>query len=71
MPLVVETLNTNQEQNDYEIPWSLRDIISHFFGREISEMQDASREWHQNVDFDGVATHPMAVFEFLVSEWDE
>ena len=50
-PLIVEPYNANQERNDYEIPWSLRDIIadervSHFFGREISELRDAFREWN-------------------------
>ncbi|KAF8888157.1 hypothetical protein CPB84DRAFT_1816551 [Gymnopilus junonius] len=49
--LTLEPFNAASEQNDYEIPWSLRDIIadervSHFFGREISELRDAFREWH-------------------------
>jgi hypothetical protein len=34
-----------------QIPWSLRDVIAdervaHLFGREISELRDAFREWH-------------------------
>jgi len=49
--LHVEPFNANQEQNDYEIPWSLRDIIadervSHLFSRDIAELRDAFREWH-------------------------
>ncbi|KAF8998040.1 hypothetical protein BDQ17DRAFT_1362634 [Cyathus striatus] len=49
--LVVELFNTILEQNDYEIPWSLRDIIAdervaHFFRREIIELRDIFREWH-------------------------
>ncbi|KAF8969681.1 hypothetical protein BDZ97DRAFT_213140 [Flammula alnicola] len=49
--LVVEPFNASHEQNDYEIPWSLRDIIAdervrHFFSRDISELRDAFREWH-------------------------
>jgi len=48
--LVVEPFNASHEQNDYEIPWALRDIIaddrvSHFFFREIAELRDAFREW--------------------------
>ncbi|KAF8960837.1 hypothetical protein BDZ97DRAFT_1760478 [Flammula alnicola] len=39
------------EQNDYEIPRSLRDIIAdervvHFFGRDISELRDVFWKWH-------------------------
>jgi len=49
--LHLEPFNANQEQNDYEIPWSLRDIIadervSHFFSLDITELRDAFREWH-------------------------
>jgi len=49
--LRVEPFNASQEQNDYEIPWSLRDIIAdervlHFFSRDIAELRDAFREWH-------------------------
>ncbi|KAF8801748.1 hypothetical protein BYT27DRAFT_7226663 [Phlegmacium glaucopus] len=49
--LRIEPFNASQEQNDYEIPWSLRDIIadervSHFFSRDIAELRDAFREWH-------------------------
>ncbi|KAL0953078.1 hypothetical protein HGRIS_007278 [Hohenbuehelia grisea] len=50
-PLHVEPFNANTEQNDYEIPWSLRDLIAdervyHLFRREISELRDAFRDWH-------------------------
>jgi hypothetical protein len=39
------------EQNDYEIPWSLRDLIAdpkvaHFFYHEFAQLRDAFREWH-------------------------
>ncbi|KAJ7042417.1 hypothetical protein C8F04DRAFT_76864 [Mycena alexandri] len=49
--LVVEPFNANTEQNDYEIPWSLRDLIAdesvvHFFREEISQLAAAFRHWH-------------------------
>ncbi|KAJ6574937.1 hypothetical protein B0H19DRAFT_1126451 [Mycena capillaripes] len=49
--LTVEPFNANTEQNDYEIPWSLRDIIAdervaHFFSKEITELAAAFRHWH-------------------------
>ncbi|KAF5378463.1 hypothetical protein D9615_007029 [Tricholomella constricta] len=49
--LVLEPFNATMEQNDYEIPWSLRDVIadervSYFFSREIAELRDAFRDWH-------------------------
>jgi len=49
--LTVEPFNANHEQNDYEIPWSLRDIIAdervaYFFSKEITELRDAFRDWH-------------------------
>jgi len=49
--LAVEPFNASTEQNDYEIPWALRDLIAdervaHFFSREIAELRDAFREWH-------------------------
>ena len=48
-PLLIEPFNATNEQNDYEIPWSLRDIIAdervaYFFGREIVQLRDAFRE---------------------------
>ncbi|KAG6908575.1 hypothetical protein DXG01_004133 [Tephrocybe rancida] len=49
--LVLEPFNAAMEQNDYEIPWSLRDVIAdervtHFFSQEISGLRDAFRDWH-------------------------
>jgi len=49
--LTVEPFNASNEQNDYEIPWSLRDIIAderiaYFFSKEISELASAFRQWH-------------------------
>ncbi|KAJ7487416.1 hypothetical protein B0H11DRAFT_2013225 [Mycena galericulata] len=49
--LDVEPFNANTEQNDYEIPWSLRDLIAdervaHFFSKEISQLAAAFRQWH-------------------------
>ncbi|KAF8200093.1 hypothetical protein BJ912DRAFT_947921 [Pholiota molesta] len=49
--LEVEPFNATQEQNDYEIPWSLREVIAdervaYFFGKEIAGLRDAFREWH-------------------------
>ncbi|KJA24769.1 hypothetical protein HYPSUDRAFT_38427 [Hypholoma sublateritium FD-334 SS-4] len=49
--LALEPFNATHEQNDYEIPWALRDVIAdarvaHFFGREIGALRDAFREWH-------------------------
>jgi hypothetical protein len=50
-PLTVEPFNAMVEQNDYEIPWSLRDLIAderviHFFAEEIMTLRNAFREWH-------------------------
>ncbi|KAF9446917.1 hypothetical protein P691DRAFT_803264 [Macrolepiota fuliginosa MF-IS2] len=47
----LESFNAGHEQNDYEIPWALRDVIAnervtHFFATEISELRDAFRDWH-------------------------
>ncbi|KAG5651798.1 hypothetical protein H0H81_007357 [Sphagnurus paluster] len=49
--LILEPFNATMEQNDYEIPWSLRDVIAdervaHFFSTEIVELRDAFRHWH-------------------------
>lgn len=49
--LDVEPFNASHEQNDYEIPWALREIIAdervvHLFSKEITELRDAFREWH-------------------------
>jgi len=49
--LVVEPFNAVTEQNDYEIPWSLRDLIAnpqvaHFFVREFLSLRDAFSDWH-------------------------
>ncbi|KAG6827553.1 hypothetical protein H0H87_004461 [Tephrocybe sp. NHM501043] len=49
--LVLEPFNAAMEQNDYEIPWSLRDVIAdervvHFFSQQIAELRDAFRDWH-------------------------
>ncbi|KAJ7492791.1 hypothetical protein FB451DRAFT_550499 [Mycena latifolia] len=49
--LTVEPFNANTEQNDYEIPWSLRDLIAdervaHFFSKEISQLAADFRQWH-------------------------
>jgi len=48
--LHVAPFNANTEQNDYEIPWALRDLIAdervfHIFHREITELRDAFRDW--------------------------
>ncbi|KAJ2918774.1 hypothetical protein MD484_g1593, partial [Candolleomyces efflorescens] len=50
-PLVIEPFNAAHEQNDYEIPWSLRDVIAderviHFFSNEVAKLRDAFRDWH-------------------------
>ncbi|KAF7339796.1 hypothetical protein MVEN_01896100 [Mycena venus] len=49
--LTVEPFNAATEQNDYEIPWSLRDLIAdervaHFFSKEITSLASAFRHWH-------------------------
>ncbi|RXW17278.1 hypothetical protein EST38_g8577 [Candolleomyces aberdarensis] len=49
--LVIEPFNAAHEQNDYEIPWSLRDVIAderviHFFSNEVGKLRDAFRDWH-------------------------
>ncbi|PCH42800.1 hypothetical protein WOLCODRAFT_138070 [Wolfiporia cocos MD-104 SS10] len=48
--LVIEPFNAINEQNDYEIPWSLRDMIAdervaHFFAREFAHLRDAFDDW--------------------------
>ncbi|KAK2463904.1 hypothetical protein APHAL10511_004076 [Amanita phalloides] len=48
--LVLEPFNARQEQNDYEIPWALRDVIAddrvaYFFSDEIVQLRDAFRGW--------------------------
>ncbi|THH15438.1 hypothetical protein EW146_g5041 [Bondarzewia mesenterica] len=49
--LVVQPFNANAEQNDYEIPWALRDMIAdehvaHFFSKDFSELRNAFPHWH-------------------------
>ncbi|KAJ7706365.1 hypothetical protein B0H17DRAFT_1126035 [Mycena rosella] len=49
--LTVEPFNANTEQNDYEIPWSLRDLIAdervaHFLSKEIFQLAADFRRWH-------------------------
>ncbi|KAF8342471.1 hypothetical protein F5887DRAFT_1062309 [Amanita rubescens] len=49
--LILEPFNARQEQNDYEIPWALRDVIAdqrvvHFFSKEIVQLRDAFRGWY-------------------------
>ncbi|EAU87248.2 hypothetical protein CC1G_12689 [Coprinopsis cinerea okayama7 len=48
--LQLESFDAAHEQNDYEIPWSLRDVIAderviHYFSKEVSQLRDAFREW--------------------------
>ncbi|CAL1697489.1 unnamed protein product [Somion occarium] len=48
--LVVDSFNAVNEQNDYEIPWSLRDMIAddrvaQFFAKEFSQLRDAFDDW--------------------------
>ncbi|KAJ6509366.1 hypothetical protein C8R47DRAFT_965941 [Mycena vitilis] len=48
--LTVEPFNANTEQNDYEIPWSLRDLIAdervaHFLSKDITQLAAAFRHW--------------------------
>lgn len=48
--LQVDSFNAVQELNDYEIPWSLRDLIAnervaHFFSREFVTLRDAFGDW--------------------------
>ncbi|KAI0049079.1 hypothetical protein FA95DRAFT_966276 [Auriscalpium vulgare] len=48
--LVVEHFNANTEQNDYEIPWALRDLIAdprvaHFFADDVAALRDAFPRW--------------------------
>ncbi|KAL0068380.1 hypothetical protein AAF712_004458 [Marasmius tenuissimus] len=49
--LRVEPFNAGAEQNDYEIPWALRDLIAdekvaRLFTEEISQLRDAFRDWN-------------------------
>ncbi|RDX43370.1 hypothetical protein OH76DRAFT_1361312 [Lentinus brumalis] len=48
--LVINPFNAVEEQNDYEIPWLLRDMIAdpkiaHFFSREFAQLRDAFDDW--------------------------
>ncbi|EJF58899.1 hypothetical protein DICSQDRAFT_90018 [Dichomitus squalens LYAD-421 SS1] len=48
--LVIDPFNAVEEQNDYEIPWLLRDMIadnkiSYFFAREFAQLRDAFNDW--------------------------
>ncbi|OJT14551.1 hypothetical protein TRAPUB_8884 [Trametes pubescens] len=48
--LIINPFNAVEEQNDYEIPWLLRDMIAdnkiaHFFAREFSQLRDAFDDW--------------------------
>jgi len=48
--LVIEPFNAVNEQNDYEIPWSLRDLIAdervaHLFAEEFAQLKDAFDDW--------------------------
>ncbi|KAH9837583.1 uncharacterized protein C8Q71DRAFT_796153 [Rhodofomes roseus] len=49
--LNIDSFNAVEEQNDYEIPWSLRDMIAdervaHLFAREFAQLRDAFDDWH-------------------------
>ncbi|KAG7440489.1 uncharacterized protein BT62DRAFT_910477 [Guyanagaster necrorhizus] len=49
--LKLDDFNAATEQNDYEIPWSLRDLIAdpsiqRFFEGEFLSLRDAFKEWH-------------------------
>ncbi|KAI0061334.1 hypothetical protein BV25DRAFT_1886938 [Artomyces pyxidatus] len=49
--LSVEPFNANTEQNDYEIPWALRDLIAdervaHFFAGDFAALRNAFPNWH-------------------------
>ncbi|KAI0742241.1 hypothetical protein C8Q80DRAFT_1108568 [Daedaleopsis nitida] len=48
--LIINPFNAVEEQNDYEIPWLLRDMIAdnkiaHFFAREFAQLRDAFDDW--------------------------
>ncbi|KAJ8690909.1 hypothetical protein PTI98_012305 [Pleurotus ostreatus] len=48
--LVIEPFNVNNELNDYEIPWALRDLIAdervyHLFESEFGRLRDTFRDW--------------------------
>ncbi|KAH7924132.1 hypothetical protein BV22DRAFT_536268 [Leucogyrophana mollusca] len=49
--LVTEPFDALTEQNDYEIPWALRDLIANegvarLFSDEFVRLRDAFRDWH-------------------------
>ena len=49
-PFFIEPFDATHGQKDYEIPWSLRDIIAdervaYLFEREIVQLRDVFREW--------------------------
>ncbi|KAH9943640.1 hypothetical protein B0H21DRAFT_748321 [Amylocystis lapponica] len=48
--LKIDAFDAVTEQNDYEIPWSLRDMIAddrvaHFFAQEFAHLRDAFDDW--------------------------
>ncbi|OCH86243.1 hypothetical protein OBBRIDRAFT_890611 [Obba rivulosa] len=48
--LVIDSFNAVNEQNDYEIPWALRDVIAdervaRLFAREFAQLRDAFDDW--------------------------
>ncbi|KAF4568665.1 hypothetical protein EYR36_010678 [Pleurotus pulmonarius] len=48
--LVIEPFNVNNELNDYEIPWALRDLVAdervyHLFESEFGRLRDTFRDW--------------------------
>ncbi|KAF9494681.1 hypothetical protein BDN71DRAFT_1392831 [Pleurotus eryngii] len=48
--LAIEPFNVNNELNDYEIPWALRDLIAdervyHLFESEFGRLRDTFRDW--------------------------
>ena len=50
-PLHVQPFSASSEQNDYEIPWRLRDLIAHplvarLFGEAFADLRDAFGSWH-------------------------
>ncbi|KAH7909487.1 hypothetical protein BJ138DRAFT_1102638 [Hygrophoropsis aurantiaca] len=49
--MVIEQFDALSEQNDYEIPWALRDLIANegvvrLFADEFMRLRDAFRDWH-------------------------
>ncbi|KAI6030083.1 hypothetical protein EDC04DRAFT_2605496 [Pisolithus marmoratus] len=69
--LMVESFNALTEQNDYEIPWALRDLIAddrvtRLFSEELVGLRDAFRNWHPKTAIQRELKRKLAAYPALV-----